>query len=116
MARFTIVDREGVRDGETGLVWERCPAGDPLPWPQALEADEAGWRLPGIDALMAFLLALRDDHPCGAQPEPGVWWSASRSPFAPSGWARAVETGTGRGPAVVLREVGRAARRWRVRG
>jgi hypothetical protein len=116
MARFTIVENAAVRDAATGLVWQLQPGPTPVPWDEALAPRADGWRLPGVDELVGFLIALDRGAPFQDQiAAGGVWWSASRSPFAPAGLVRAVEMRPGGTPAVVLRERTRPARCWRVR-
>jgi hypothetical protein len=116
MPRFTKVEDGAVLDAATGLVWQLQPGPTPVPWDEALARRDDGWRLPGVDELVGLLIAIDRGAPFqDAIAAGGVWWSASRSPFAPTGLARAVEMRPGGPPAVVLRERTRPARCWRVR-
>jgi hypothetical protein len=115
MARFVPLDGgDAELDRATGLAWQLVPEASVFTWADAM-APVDGWRLPGIDELMAFLVALAPGDQF-APPQPGtVWWSASQSPFAPAGLARAVEYRAGGSPSVVLRATAADARRWLVR-
>ena len=116
MGRFTVLDDGSARDAATGLVWQLRPGTALVSWDEALASRGDGWRLPGVDELVGLLIALDPvapfEHDVGAG---GVWWSSSRSPFAPTGLARAVALRPGGTPAVVLRERTCPARCWRVR-
>jgi len=82
----------GVLDQETGLVWQKRPITDPMPWYEAIRhcyglegGGRHGWRLPG-QAELASLVdydesepALPAGHPF-EEIQPGKFWSANTFP------------------------------------
>jgi hypothetical protein len=63
--RFTVLatlNNEAVRDNETGLVWEKIPAGGPTTWAIArgaclskTEGGRKGWQLPSVHEMASLI-------------------------------------------------------------
>jgi hypothetical protein len=82
-ARYTL-EADTVRDAETGLTWQRKPAGRAMDWSAAkafCAVAGAGYRLPGIDELQALLVVTTLDPPLDPAAFPttpvDVFWSSA---------------------------------------
>jgi hypothetical protein len=97
------------------LEWELGPSAASVTWAEAeAEAVAAGWRLPSIAELVAFLGGLPAE--AGGTPAVGtIFWSASGSPFAPVSRVRAVCFEHAARFVVVLLDKSERAQRWGVR-
>lgn len=107
-ARFIcVLASAGVRDNETGLVWEKSPATNTMKWSAAQTAcassiagGRGGWRLP-TDAEMRSLLdpnatnqpLLPDNHPFDIFEPHGYVWTSSPVPIE-TDLAYAIDTDT----------------------
>ena len=115
-SRFVPAGDGSVLDRDTGLVWERAPSPQLVPWDAAARrSDGTPWRLPTASELLLLLNGLRGPHPF-PDPTPGPpFWSCTVSPYSARGQVRAV--GYAAGPVWVVRLLDREAeaRAWRVR-
>jgi hypothetical protein len=125
--RFTcVLDTEGVRDNETGLVWEATPFTELVKWSTAaarcgnsLVGGRGGWRLPTDTELRSLLdpnasgtPLLPDGHPFNAFGPLGLFWTISAVP-GETDLAYAVDVDTlGRYPGAKTELL----KRWCVRG
>ncbi|MFI5223029.1 MAG: DUF1566 domain-containing protein, partial [Nitrospirales bacterium] len=109
-SRFTILSAFGdaaVRDGETGLVWEKTLETTEVSWPDARAAcankdvgGRKGWRLPSISELASLVdpsirtgHTLPLDHPF-TNVQLDVYWSATTVAGTPnSAWLVFFDTG-----------------------
>ena len=111
--RFTcVLDDEAVRDNETGLVWQREPAGDSATWETAVQncwqvqtGWRMGWHLPTIEQLSSLVdaeagadPALPSGHPfIGIPDDYAVYWAATpdvrRDEPTRHAWAVVFDTG-----------------------
>lgn len=100
--RFTcVLDGIGVRDNETGLVWEKQPSTLFLSWETAFVhcqnpyiAGRQGWRLPRLDELQSLDLSIFDPHPFVGSMGNDRW---SSTPFVSDGayaWVYSPEIGS----------------------
>jgi hypothetical protein len=92
--RFQLVlGGVAVLDRETGLVWERTPHTNLVPWANAIDlcvplkvGGRQGWRLPTIDELSSLAdpsrvsPSLPPGHPFGSVPTDAHYWSATEAP------------------------------------
>ena len=103
-----VMEGAAVLDKETGLVWDRAPAGKRISWGSALQrcynrsvAGRKGWRLPNIEELTSLLDTTQNDpalptpHPFTlTEPEPGFYWTKT-SVTINRDWAWSIFLGLG---------------------
>ena len=124
-SRFTLVlDGAGVRDNQTGLVWEQSPDRIFDRWSASIErcqtkqvGGQTGWRAPTIDELKSLVdLTQKDpafpqDHPF-SNIQSAIYWSATPSPtYDIVAWQVSFFTGQ-----VVTDDKSLLRRMWCVRG
>ena len=124
-SRFTFVlDGAGVRDNQTGLVWEQSPDRIFERWSASIErcktkrvGGQTGWRAPTIDELKS-LADLTQKDPALPQGHPfsniksAIYWSATPSPtYDVVAWQVSFFTGT-----IVTDDKSLLRRVWCVRG
>jgi hypothetical protein len=129
-SRFKLLaqfDSEAVLDKETGLVWERAPSPDAIPWTGIFGGAVAvcygrstggrrGWRLPTVEELSSLVdpnqtdPALPDGHPFTGVLNEG-YWSITTTPSGISAYYRELGSGS-----LGINGVGQQERAWCVRG
>lgn len=100
--RFTcVLDGIGVRDNETGLVWEKQSSASIFNWEQAFArcqngsiAGRQGWRLPRLDELQSLYLSVSDPDPFLGSMGNAHWSSTPSMISAGFAWLYYPETGT----------------------
>ncbi|MEW6544680.1 MAG: DUF1566 domain-containing protein [Nitrospirota bacterium] len=91
--RFALVlDGAGVKDAQTGLIWERAPDLEHDVWSRSVErcaaktvGGKTGWRAPTVDELKSLIdpeqkdPALPKNHPF-SNIKSAIYWTATPSP------------------------------------
>jgi hypothetical protein len=97
--RFELVTDEAILDKETGLLWERRPSGNGLPWESAraacaekIIAAQKKWRLPSLSELRSLVddsqanPALPAQHPFEGVLNFGFWTKSEYSANVDQAW------------------------------